>query len=64
MLDFNIKLDLTEQDRCLSKLLYTDGANFDSYKRQNEPYCLPDTRINVLYQIMKWSADPYQKTIF
>ena len=64
MLDFDVKLDLVEQDRCLSKLPYADGANFDSHERQNEPYCLPDTRVDILCQIMKWSADPYQKTIF
>ena len=43
---------------------YADGANFDSHERQNEPYCLPDTRVDILCQIMKWSTDPYQKTIF
>ncbi len=64
MLDFDVKLDLAEQDRCLSKLSFADGANFDSYERQNEPYCLPDTRVDILCQIMKWSADPCQKTIF
>ena len=64
MLDFDVKLNLAEQDRCLSKLSYADGANFDSYERQNEPYCLPDTRVDILCQIMKWSADSCQKTIF
>lgn len=64
MLDFDVKLDLAEQDRRLSKLLYADGANFDSPERQNEPYCLPDTRVDILHQIMKWSTDPCQKTIF
>lgn len=48
----------------MAKLLYADGANFDSPKRQNEPYCLPDTRVDILGQIMEWSADPCQKTIF
>lgn len=64
MLDFDVKLDLAGQDRSLSKLLYADGANFDSPERQNEPYCLPDTRVDILCQIMEWSADPCQKTIF
>ena len=64
MLDFDVKLDVAEQDRRLSKLSYADGANFDSHERQNEPYCLPDTRVDILRQIMRWSADPCQKTIF
>lgn len=64
MLDFDVKLDLAGQDQSLSKLLYADGANFDSPERQNNPYCLPDTRVDILCQIMEWSADPCQKTIF
>ena len=65
MLDFDGKLDSAKQDQHLSKLSYADGANFDSHKRQNKPYRLPDTRVDILRPIMKWSgADPYEKTIF
>ena len=64
MLDFDGKLYSAKQDQHLSKLSYADGANFDSYERQNEPYCLPDTRVDILDRIMKWSADPNEKTIF
>ena len=64
MLEFDSKLDSAKQDQHLSKLSYADGANFDSHERQNEPYCLPDTRVDIRRRIMKWSADPYEKTIF
>lgn len=64
MLDFNVQLDSAKEDRHLSKLLYADGANFDSPERQNEPYYLPDTRVDILCQIMEWSTDPCQKIIF
>ena len=64
ILDLDVKLDLAEQDRHLAKLAYAHGANFDSHERQHEPYCLPDTRVNVIDQIMGWSADPCQKSIF
>ena len=64
MLDFDVKLDLADQHLLLSKLLYADGASFDSHERQHEPYCLPDTRVDIRHQIMKWSTDPCQKTIF
>lgn len=60
MLDLDDKMDSAR----LSKLLYADGASFDSNERLHEPYCLPDTRVDILHQIMKWSADPCQKTIF
>ena len=64
LLDFDIKLDLAEQDRRLSQLPYAAGANFDSNERQHEPYCLPDTRVDILRQIMEWSSDPGSKSIF
>lgn len=64
ILDSGVKLDLAEQDRSLSKLPYADGANFDSNEREKEPYCLLDTSVEILSQIMEWSADLYQKKIF
>lgn len=64
MLDFDVKLDSAEQDRHLSKLLYAEGASFDSSERQHEPYCLDDTRVDILRQIISWSAEPCQRTIF
>ncbi|MCJ1467401.1 hypothetical protein MMC07_006025 [Pseudocyphellaria aurata] len=63
-LESEVKLDLAEQDRCLSKLSYATGAHFDSIERDNEPYCLPDTRVDILSRIMDWSADPGHKSIF
>ncbi|MCJ1422935.1 hypothetical protein MMC29_000815 [Sticta canariensis] len=64
ILESGVKLDLAEQDRCLSKLSYAVGSNFDSNERENEPYCLPDTRVEILSQILEWSADPGHKSIF
>ena len=64
ILESGVKLDLAEQDRCLSKLSYAVGANFDSNERENEPYCLSDTRVEILSQILEWSADPRHKSIF
>lgn len=46
------------------KLPYAKGANYDSHERQHEPYCLPNTRVDILRQIMAWSDDPLQKTTF
>lgn len=64
MFDFDIKLNLTKQDRCLFKFSYIDDINFDSHERQNEFYYFLDIRINILCEIMKWNADLYQKIIF
>lgn len=60
----DVKLDRAEQDRYLAKLSYAAGANFDSKEREDEPYCLPDTRVEILSQILEWSADPSHKSIF
>ncbi|MCJ1471179.1 hypothetical protein MMC07_009827 [Pseudocyphellaria aurata] len=61
ILELDVKLDLAEQDRCLSKLSYATGAHFDSIERDNEPYCLPNTRVDILSRIIDWSADPGHK---
>ena len=45
------------QDRQLAKLPCADGATFDSYFRQHEPQCLPDTRTDLLHQLQEWSKD-------
>ena len=57
-------MDSTKQNQYLSRFLYADGVNFDSHERQNELYCFPDTRVDILRRIMKWSADSYERIIF
>ena len=47
--------DLAEQDRCLAKLPYAADAAFDSFYRQYEPYCIPNTRVELLCQLKEWS---------
>ncbi|MCJ1358717.1 MAG: WD_REPEATS_REGION domain-containing protein [Icmadophila ericetorum] len=47
--------DLAEQDRCLAKLPYAADAAFDSFYRQYEPYCVPNTRVELLCQLKEWS---------
>jgi hypothetical protein len=51
----NPGLDLAEQDRQLAKLPVATGAAFSSYHRQHEPQCTPDTRVELLGQLQKWS---------
>lgn len=64
ILDASVKLDVAEQDRYLSKLSYAAGANYDSREREDEPYCLPDTRVEILSEIIRWSTDSCHKSIF
>lgn len=49
---------LAEQDRQLAKLAYADGAAFNSHYRVNEPKCVPNTRVDLLRTLHKWSVSP------
>ena len=44
---------LAEQDRQLDRLPYADGAAFDSRQRECVPHCIPDTRVDLLYQLQE-----------
>jgi len=41
-----------------------DGAAFNSRLWEHEPLCLPETRVDLLQQIMTWSEDPNGACIF
>ena len=43
------------KDQIMSKLPCAAGAAFDSYDRQHEPRCIPDTRVDLLAQLEEWS---------
>jgi hypothetical protein len=42
-------------DNPLSRLPYAVEAPFNSYHRQHEPTCLPETRIDMLREIYNWA---------
>jgi hypothetical protein len=45
-------------------LPYAIQATFNSYGRQHEPLCLPDTRVDVLEKITAWANEKDERTIF
>jgi NACHT domain len=53
----NVKqsVDKAEQDRLLAKLASAEGATFSSRLREHEPRCLPDTRTELLQQLLQWA---------
>jgi NACHT domain len=55
---------LAEQDRCLSKLPNTPQAAFNSFDKQHDPICLPDTRTDLLKEIMVWADGLDERCIF
>ncbi|KAF8544656.1 NACHT and WD40 domain protein [Trichophaea hybrida] len=53
-----------KQHQDLSKLHCGDGAAFNSRLWEHESQCLPDTRVDLLQQIITWSKDPTGACIF
>ncbi|KAF8541118.1 WD40-repeat-containing domain protein [Trichophaea hybrida] len=53
-----------EHDRFLSKLPYASEAAFNSRFWEHDPLCLPNTRVELLEQIMTWSRNPDGSCIF
>jgi len=42
-------------EKTLSRLSYAVEAPFNSYHRQHEPACLPNTRVDLLREIYDWA---------
>jgi len=53
-----------ENERLLPKLPFAEGAAFNSRLWEHESRCLPETRVNILQQIITWSTDPNGACIF
>ncbi|KAF2464362.1 putative WD-repeat protein [Lindgomyces ingoldianus] len=51
-------------DNPLSCLQYAEGAAFNSYLKQHEPTCLPNTRVNLLGEIYRWADGQDERCIF
>jgi len=48
----------------LHRLPYAVEAPFNSYHRQHEPICLPETRVDVLREIHNWAGEHDDRLIF
>lgn len=57
-------VDQAEQDRLLAKLASAEGATFSSRLREHEPRCLPDTRTELLQQLLQWAEQKDATRIF
>ncbi|KAF2193124.1 putative WD-repeat protein [Zopfia rhizophila CBS 207.26] len=51
-------------DDPLRRLPYAVEAPFNSYHRQHEPTCLPETRVDVLREIYDWANGEDERCIF
>jgi hypothetical protein len=51
-------------DNPLHHLPYAEDAPFNSYAKQHDPACLPDTRVALLDEIHSWADGPDERCIF
>ncbi|CAN9079966.1 unnamed protein product [Alternaria alternata] len=51
-------------DDPLDHLPYTREASFNSYTRQHDPVCLPNTRVDLLREIHSWADRQDERRIF
>jgi NACHT domain len=54
----------SQQGSPLDVLPCVHDAGFNSYYRQHEPKCLPDTRVDLLRSVMEWADGATNKCIF
>jgi hypothetical protein len=54
----------SELESTLDRLPYAVEAPFNSYHRQHEPICLPNTRVEVLQEIFDWADGNDERCIF
>ncbi len=55
---------LIGRENPLSLLPFATNAPFNSYDRQHEPTCLPNTRVDVLQKISRWADSEDQQCLF
>jgi hypothetical protein len=61
----NRKLTSTsELESPLNRLPYATDAPYNSYRRQHEPTCLNNTRVDVLREIHNWASEQDDRFIF
>ncbi|RFU78062.1 vegetative incompatibility het-e-1 [Trichoderma arundinaceum] len=58
------KMDSVSQKISLAKLPAAGGATYDSHAEEQNPTCLPDTRVELLDQINVWAKGSQSASIF
>lgn len=58
------KVDAISQNISVDKLPSAVGASFDSRAEEQNPTCLPNTRVELLGQIIEWAENSHTESIF
>ncbi|KAL7915769.1 Pfs, NACHT and WD domain protein [Trichoderma velutinum] len=58
------KINDISQSLLSIELPLAEGAAFDSHAEEHNPTCLPDTRVELLKQVIDWTQDSNAKAIF
>ncbi|KAI3014419.1 hypothetical protein CBS147347_11487 [Aspergillus niger] len=54
----------SRQRKVLDKLLYVEGSSFDASDAEHEARCHPETRVDLLKQILEWADNQRGECIF
>lgn len=58
------RISLAEQDQYLSKLPAVPQAAFNCFDKRHNPICLPETRVDLLREIITWADELDERCIF
>ncbi|OCL12035.1 hypothetical protein AOQ84DRAFT_386413 [Glonium stellatum] len=62
--DVNINLIQRDELQLLEQLPYAAQAAFNSRDKEHDPFCVPDTRTDILKQIREWVNGSENSYIF
>ncbi|KAE8132424.1 hypothetical protein BDV38DRAFT_287740, partial [Aspergillus pseudotamarii] len=54
----------SKHKKVFDKLPYVEGSSFDALDAEHEVRCHPETRVDLLHQILEWAKTPNQECIF
>lgn len=60
----NISARASSTTMLLNRLPLANGASFDSHAEEHNPVCLPNTRIDLLHEIIEWAEDHDAKAVY
>jgi hypothetical protein len=59
-----LREEINKRFSALQLLPVAEDAIFNSYRRQHEPTCLPDTRVGILHDIHAWADGTHERVIY
>ena len=54
----------SKHKKVFDKLPYVEGSSFDALDAEHDARCHPETRVDLIHQILEWAKTPNQECIF